>query len=96
MSELIMPRTIHMNAKRGSFKVTGQDAELRRTVIVRAVKRNWPLLIDYSIATLGGVAVSYLTSGWLSVALSIFIAMATFPIGFHMLTQVITITNEIR
>jgi hypothetical protein len=89
--------TYHHEGATGSYTLTGRDAELElaRTVIREVWKRNWPLVIDYGMATLGSIVVQYFfLDGWplLSLALSIFVAAITFLIGLFMAWKVITIT----
>jgi hypothetical protein len=89
--------TYHHEGATGSYTLTGRGAELElaRTVIREVWKRNWPLVIDYGIATLGSIVVQYFfLDGWplLSLALSIFVAAITFLIGLFMAWKVITIT----
>lgn len=59
------------------------------------MEKNCPLVIIYSIATLGSAVDSYLTDHWLSVLLSLCTAVVTFFLGYSMLREVITITKEI-
>jgi hypothetical protein len=92
--------TYHHEGATGSYTLTGRDAALAlaRTVIREVWKRNWPLVIDYGIATLGSIVVQYFfLDGWplLSLALSIFVAAITFLIGLFMAWTVITITITI-
>jgi hypothetical protein len=56
--------TYHHEGATGSYTLTGRDAELElaRTVIREVWKRNWPLVIDYGMATLGSIVVQYFFS----------------------------------
>jgi hypothetical protein len=92
-----MSKNLGMNAETGANKLTGRDARLQHTVIVKAVKRNWLWLSVYGVITIGGVVTSYLIPGGLpSVAVTIFVDVLTYIVGWHMVHEVITITNEIR
>lgn len=91
-----MPKDVRMEAETGHYKVTGNDVQLRHSVTVKAVKKNWILLSLYFIITIVGVILSYSTSGWCSVFVSAPVAGITLLIGYFMLQQVITITNEVR
>ena len=78
------------------IKITGQDVKLVHTVVVRAVKANWPWVAIYVATTVAGIIAAYFTSGWWSVAVSTCVAVITFFVGLRMLQQVVTITNEVR
>jgi hypothetical protein len=97
MTEQPKEQALHyqINPEPVHFAVTGHDLEtkLTRSVILKAVKKEWPLVVNYGVATLGGIVDSYLTKGLLSVVLSIFVAVVTGFIGFHMMREVITITK---
>jgi len=59
------------------------------SVILKAVEKNCILMIDYGVATVGGIVDSYLTDNkCLSAALSIAIAVVTFFVGKHMMKEV--------
>jgi hypothetical protein len=80
-----------------SLKLTAHDAhaELTDYVIREVFQQDWPLVIDYGIATVGSIVVQYFfLDGWplLSAALSIFVVAATIPIGLRMAWKAITIT----
>jgi hypothetical protein len=91
-----MPKDFRMDVETGHYKTTGNDVQLRHSATVKAVKNNWILLSLYFIITIVGVVLSYFTSGWCSVFVSAPVALITFLIGYWMLQQVITITNEVR
>ena len=81
-----------LEAVTGSYSVTGIDARLTHETIKKAVKYNWPWVALYAAVTVGGIVFSYCTSGWFSVALSIFVAVIV--VGYLMLQKVITITRD--
>jgi hypothetical protein len=85
-----------LNAESGSFRVTGSDAQLRHVMREAVWKKNWPLIVSYAGMTVVGVIASYFVSGWISVTVSAFVALATFGVGLRMLQEVITTTVETR
>jgi hypothetical protein len=81
-----------VNLQESGFSVAGSSAKM--ALITRWWEKDWPLVIDFVIATLGGAITSYWTNGWLSVALSIFVAVVTIPLGLYMAWEVVTIVYE--
>ena len=79
-----------------SFKTTEHEVELAHTATVKAVQKNWKLLSTYVVITVVGCILSYFTKQWISVALSVFVAVVTFFIGRRMIREVITTTIRIR
>jgi hypothetical protein len=91
-----MSENLGMNAETGANKLTGRDARLKHTVIVKAVKRNWLWLSAYGVITVCGIVVSYLTTGLPSTAFTIIVDVVTYFVGRRMVHEVIMITNEIQ
>ena len=91
-----MAKHYHMRPEAGQLTLTGHDVKLTHTVIERAVKKNWPLISIYAIITIGGIVASYFTANWVSVGVSLAVAVVTFIVSLRMLREVITITNEVR
>jgi hypothetical protein len=67
---------------------------LTHETIKQAVKYNWPWVALYAAVTVGGIVFSYCTSGWFSVALSIFVAVITLVVSYLTLQRVITIIRD--
>jgi hypothetical protein len=91
-----MPKKYRMKAKPGRYAVTAGDVEFRHSVTITVVKKNWPLMAVYAMVTIAGLVGSYFVTGWLSVALSTFVAVVTFGVGYYMLQQVVTTTHRLR
>jgi len=53
-----------INLQASGFSVAGSSAKM--ALITRWWEKDWPLVIDFVIATLGGAITSYWTNGWLS------------------------------
>jgi hypothetical protein len=81
----------------GSLKLTGFAPKLTYTVITKAVARNWPIIALYIIINIGGVVGAYFfTTPWLSAAASCGVSIISTLVGYFMMGQVVTITNEVR
>ena len=61
----------NLNADTGHFGTAIKDAELRHTVISRALAANWRWVSAYVIVTLLGLVGAYYLDGWLSFTVSI-------------------------
>ena len=79
-----------------SLNLTPSNVEVMHTVTIRAVQKNWKLLSAYGVITVLGWIVSYFTNQWVSVALSVIVAVVTFFIGLRMFREAITTTIRIR
>jgi len=76
-------------------KETFYGPTVYRSVTTRVVQKNWLWIAVYLFITLASIVASYFTSGWVSVAVAMFVAVVTFMIGLHMIREVITTTREI-
>lgn len=79
-----------------TFNLTKQDVALIRSVTVEAVKRNWLWLCTYAISTIAGIVAAFFFSGWVSVAVSGFVAVLSLIVALVLIQDVITITNDTR
>jgi hypothetical protein len=91
-----MGKYLRMNAGTGTFDLTKQDVTLIRSVTAEAVKRNWPWLCTYGISTVAGIVAAFFFSGWLSVAVSGFVAVLSLIVALVLIQDVITIANDTR
>ena len=91
-----MPENYKLEAETGRYELTGQEVGLAHTITTIAVKRNWIWLSVYIVVTVAGFIGSYFTNQWLSVGLSVVVALITFFVGLRMIQQVITITKDVR
>lgn len=85
-----------LQAEPGSYAVTGTDVRLTHSVISQALKLNWYWVALYAFVTIGGIVLSYWTTGLINVLLATFVAVVTLVVGYLMLQKVITITKETR
>jgi hypothetical protein len=75
---------------KGPMAAIEEADSARVTIIQRVVKKNCILMINYGVATVGGIVDSYLIDNTcLSAALSIAVAVGTFFIGKHMMKEVL-------
>jgi hypothetical protein len=86
-----------MAPESGSLKLIGSDAKLTHTVIIKAIKKNWWVITLYFIINIVGVVAAYfLDTPWVSAATSFGVAIVSTVVGYFMMSQVVTITNEVR
>lgn len=85
-----------IKADNGSFRLSAGRTTLIKRAIKSAVKKNWLFVTLYALVTIAGIIASYFVNGWISVAVSLFVAILSFIIGLRMLAEVITITEETR
>jgi hypothetical protein len=91
-----MPKHHNMNTDTGSYGITGFAASQTKTTTTRVIKKNWRLVCLYGFITLAGIVGSYFTSAWISVGVSIIVALITFLVGLRMIQEAVTITREVR
>ena len=90
------PRHYVFEAEPASLNLTGGAAGLTHAATVRTVQKSWPLLSLYVVVSMLGWVASYFTSGWVSVALSLFVSAVTFLVGWYMVRNAIVTTITIR
>jgi hypothetical protein len=78
----------------GSLKLTGFASKLTHTVITKAIKKNWWVIALYVIVNIGGIVVD--ATSWVSLATSLGVAIVSTVVGYYMMSEVVTITNEVR
>ena len=83
------PRRYKLEAEAGSFKMAGQEAELR--LIVKAVKKNRLLIGAYCLITVVGLFPAYFSRDCWSVAITFLVDVLTLLVGWHIAHEVITI-----
>ena len=91
-----MAKHFNLEAETGHYQLTGHAAALTYSTIRTTIEKNWLLIISYVAITIASWILSYFTSGWTSVGLSVAVTVITFAVGWYMVQQVVTITNEIR
>lgn len=85
-----------MDVETGHYRLTGHGTKLVHTVVKKTVQKNWPMILGYGAVTGGGIVASYWTNQWISVGLSVLVALITFFIGLRMIRDIITITSEVH
>jgi hypothetical protein len=89
-----MGKYLRMNAGTGTFNLSNQDVTLIRSVTAEAAKRNWPWLCAYGISIIAVIVASFFFSGWISVAVSAFVAVLSLVVALVMIQDVIMIAND--
>lgn len=86
-----------MKVEPGAFKLTGNDAKLAHRVVTKTIVKNWWVIAFYILINVGGVAGSYfLTVPWISAAAALGVAIVSTIVGYFMMSQAVTVTNEVR
>jgi uncharacterized membrane protein HdeD (DUF308 family) len=85
-----------IKAETGHYAVTGSDAKLVHTVVKRSIHKNWGLVSFYILISIASAYITYFTSEWVSVALSIAVTIVSLIVGWFMAREIVTTTNEVR